>query len=96
VRTVELNLSAPEEILLAKQLLRFGLVLEAVGEEHRPNFLCNYLYEVAGCLSRFWETCPVLKAEGAERATRLALCALTGQVLKQGLEVLGIGTLDQM
>ena len=89
-------LAAPEEILLAKHLLRFGLVLAAVGEECRPNFLCNYLYELAGYLSRFWETCPVLKAEGTERATRLALCELTGRVLKQGLEVLGIGTLDQM
>ena len=41
-------------------------------------------------------TCPVLKAEGAERASRLALCDLTARVLKQGLEVLGIETLEQM
>ncbi|MBI3875877.1 MAG: arginine--tRNA ligase [Verrucomicrobia bacterium] len=72
------NLTAPEEIALAKRLLNFGLVLEAVAEEYRPNFLCNYLYDLAGLFARFYENCPVLKAEGAERATRLLLCDLTG------------------
>ncbi|HEY2952275.1 MAG TPA: arginine--tRNA ligase, partial [Verrucomicrobiae bacterium] len=89
-------LLAPEEIALARHLLNFGLVLEVVAEEYRPNFLCNYLYELAGHFARFYENCPVLKAEPAERASRLALCDLTGRVLKQGLEVLGIETLDQM
>ena len=90
------SLAAPEEIALAKQLLNFGLVLEAVAEEHRPNFLCNYLYEVAGQFARFYENCPVLKAEGAERAARLVLCDLTARVLQQGLAVLGIETPEQM
>ena len=92
----DLRIGAPEEIILAKHLLNFGLVLEAVAEESRPNFLCNYLYELAGHFARFYEACPVLKAEGAQRATRLVLCELTGRVLKQGLEVLGIEVLEQM
>ncbi len=94
--TSNIQLSAPEEILLARHLLNFGLVLEAVAEEHRPNFLCNYLYELSGHFARFYENCPVLKAEAAERGSRLALCDLTGRVLQQGLEVLGIETVEQM
>ena len=90
------SLNAPDELALAKQLVNFGLVLEAVAEEYRPNFLCNYLYDLAGVFARFYETCPVLKAEGDERATRLLLCDLTGRVLRQGLEVLGIETTEQM
>src|SRR6185295_16863679 len=39
-----IHLAAPHEIAVAKHLLRFGLVLEAVAEDYRPNFLCNYLY----------------------------------------------------
>ena len=58
-------LAAPEEIVLARHLLNFGLTLEAVAEEYRPNFLCNYLYELAGQFARFYENCPVLKAEPA-------------------------------
>jgi arginyl-tRNA synthetase len=91
-----LSISAPEEIALAKQLLNFALALEAVSEECRPNFLCNYLYDLAGLLSRFWEECPVLKSTEPERTSRLLLTNLTGLVLKQGLDVLGIETTEQM
>jgi arginyl-tRNA synthetase len=92
----QLPLSAPQEIVLAKHLLNFGLVLEAAAEECRPNYLCNYLYELAGKFTGFYENCPVLKAEAAVRAGRLALCDLTGRVLKQGLEVLGLETAERM
>ena len=91
-----LALSAPEEIALAKHLLNFGLTLEAVAEEYRPNFLCNFLFELAGKFTSFYENCPVLKADDATRSSRLALCDLTARVLKQGLDVLGIEVVEQM
>ena len=91
-----LQIEAPEEVTLAKHLLTFGLVLEAVAEEYRPNFLCNYLYELAGHYTSFHENCPVLKAEPAQRSSRLLLCDLTARVLRQGLELLGIEPLEQM
>ena len=71
-------------------------MLEAVAEECRPNFLCNYLYELAVQFSRFYDACPVLKAAEPDRTSRLALCELTGRVMKQGLYVLGIETTDSM
>src|SRR5206468_5072227 len=89
-------LGTAEEITLAKHLLNFGLVLQGVAEEYRPNYLCNYLYDLAGHFTRFYENCPVLKAPAAERASRLVLCDLTARVLKQGLHVLGIETLEKM
>src|SRR5664280_2382353 len=95
-RKAEIVLAAPEEITLAKHLLNFGLTLEAVAEEYRPNFLCNYLFELAGKFTSFYENCPVLKADEATRNSRLALCNLTARVLKQGLDVLGIETVEQM
>jgi len=91
-----LHLAAPEELALARRLLNFGLVLEAVADDYRPNFLCNYLYDLAGCFTAFYENCPVLKSEARQRASRLVLCDLTARVLKQGLDVLGIETLEQM
>jgi arginyl-tRNA synthetase len=93
----EIVLAAPEEFTLAKHLLNFGITLEAVAEELRPNYLCNYLFELAGKFTAFYENCPVLKAaDPATRASRLALCDLTARVLKQGLETLGIETVEQM
>jgi arginyl-tRNA synthetase len=95
-RHTALALSAPEEITLAKHLLNFGLTLEAVAEEFRPNFLCSYLYDLAGKFTSFYENCPVLKAEEATRNSRLILCDFTASVLKQGLHVLGIEVVEQM
>ncbi len=94
--TDQLVLAAPEELSLARHLLNFGLTLEGMVDEYRPNYLCNYLYDLAGRYSKFYEACPVLKADGATRASRLALCDAAGRVLKQGLEILGIQTLEQM
>ncbi len=91
-----LRVDSPEEIKLAKHLLTLNLVLEAVAEEHRPNFLCNYLYELAGHFTTFYENCPVLKSEPALRESRLLLCDVTARALKLGLGVLGIEVLDQM
>jgi arginyl-tRNA synthetase len=95
-QNLKLEIGAPEEIALAKHLLNFGQTLEATAEEYRPNFLCNYLYELAGHFMRFFENCPVLKSEGITRESRLVLCDLTAKVLKQGLNALGIETLEQM
>ena len=91
-----IKLAAPEEISLAKHLLNFGLTLEAVADEYRPNFLCNFLYELAGKFTSFYENCPVLKADDETRNSRLVLCDLTARVLKQGLDVLGIEVVEQM
>lgn len=92
-----LKLQAPEELALARYLLNFGLTLEAVADELRPNYLCNYLYELAGKFTAFYENCPVLKADDqTTRHSRLALCDLTARVLQQGLATLGIETLEQM
>ncbi len=97
IQNSALKLAAPEEIALAKHLLNFGITLEAVAADYRPNYLCNYLFELAEKFSAFYENCPVLKADDtATRDSRLALCDLTARVLKQGLETLGIETVEQM
>lgn len=94
--TVELQLKAPEELALAKHLMNFGQTLEMVAQDYRPNFLCNYLFELAGHFSRFYEACPVLKAEEAERNSRLAICELTARVLRSGLDAMGIEVTEVM
>jgi arginyl-tRNA synthetase len=94
--TQDIELVAAEELSLARHLLNYGFTLAAVADDYRPNYLCNYLFDLAGRYSQFYEACPVLKAEGATRTSRLALCDATSRVLKQGLRVLGIETLEQM
>ena len=89
-------LTDPKERALALELLRFGEALEDVEADSRPNVLTAWLYNLAGCYSTFYDSLSVLKAEGAERESRLALCDLTGRVLRRGLDLLGIGAVEKM
>jgi arginyl-tRNA synthetase len=89
-------LAAPQERALALGLMRFAEVLEDVEADNRPNLLTTWLYDLAGRYSTFYDALPVLKAEGDTCASRLALCDLTGRVLRQGLDLLGIGTVERM
>ena len=81
---------------LALELLKFEDVLNSVADSANPHYLAAYLYQVATLFSRFYEACPILKAEGNTRNTRLQLAKFTGTVLQQGLGLLGIETLDVM
>ncbi len=62
----------------------------------RPHTLCEYLFDLATVFSTFYSEQPVLKAEPAERASRLELCRLTAETLRRGLDVLGIEVLERM
>ena len=68
-------ITEPAERALALALLDFGDVVVQVGDQLEPHRLCGYLFELAQAFSAFYEQCPVLKADTAVRASRLALCA---------------------
>lgn len=81
---------------LALTLARFAEVVPAVLEDFRPNLLATYLFTLAQAFHSFFEACPVLRAEGQVRATRLALCEATSRTLKTGLGLMGIRTTERM
>ena len=92
-----LVLEQEAEIDLAAHLAQFGSLLQYVAREGTPHSLCHYLYELAGRFSSFYENCPILSAEQPEQKdSRLRLAALTGRTLRQGLNLLGITTLERM
>ena len=93
---VSIVLADPKERALALEIARFGEVLEDVESDYRPNVLTAWLFDVAGCYSAFYDALPILKCAEPERSSRLALCDLTGRVLRKGLELLGIGTVRKM
>jgi arginyl-tRNA synthetase len=89
-------LGEPAELNLAKRLSQFAEIVPQVLNDFRPNILANYLFELANSFHTFYEACPVLKAEEPGRASRLALCDLTGRVLQRGLKLLGIEVPERM
>jgi len=93
----EIKLEAEQEQALGAKLAQFAEVLNGVGEKGVPHVLCSYLYDLAGLFSSFYEHCPILTAESETvKQSRLRLVALTGKTLKQGLELLGLETLERM
>jgi arginyl-tRNA synthetase len=92
----QILIAAPEERALVLKILQFPETVQVVAAECYPNYLCQYLYELAGTFMRFYEFCPILKADESERASRLALAELTAETLHRGLSLLGIDTLEQM
>ncbi|MEJ2762644.1 arginine--tRNA ligase [Photobacterium sp. MCCC 1A19761] len=84
-----------EQTLLSK-LLQFEEAVQTVAREGHPHVMCAYLFELAGLFSSFYEACPILNAEEAIKQSRLKLAMLTANTIKQGLDLLGIETLERM
>ncbi|WP_066803947.1 arginine--tRNA ligase [Moraxella oblonga] len=84
------------ERALAIKLLQFEECLITTAKDALPNTLALYLYELAGVFSAFYEHCPILTADEPIKSSRLQLADLTAKTLKQGLELLGIKTVERM
>ncbi len=90
------SLLLPPERALARRLLDYGAAVEKVAESARPHTLCDYLYELAGAVSTFYNEVPVLKAPAEERAARLFLLTQAARTLRHGLSLLGIEVPERM
>ncbi|MFE9651401.1 arginine--tRNA ligase [Micromonospora sp. NPDC006431] len=90
------SLVEPAERALAIELLGFSGVVAEVARSLDFHQLAAYLYRLAAAFSAFYERCPVLRAGGELRESRLLLCDLTARVLRQGLYLLGIRTPERL
>ncbi|MCO4785646.1 arginine--tRNA ligase [Marinomonas atlantica] len=105
VRRSEMDVSAlnapitvveDQERALAVKLCQLEEAIQQVISDGMPHFLCAYLYELAGIFMTFYEACPILNADDSVKESRLQLALNTASTLKQGLELLGIETLERM
>lgn len=96
-KDAEFVLDHEREVALANQLVRFNEVIHQVYDKAMPHFLCGYLFDLAGRFSSFYEACPILNQDDAAiRNSRLKLARLTADTLAQGMDLLGIPTLEKM
>ncbi|KYK82799.1 arginyl-tRNA synthetase [Aggregatibacter actinomycetemcomitans serotype e str. SC936] len=97
VEQAPLTLTDEKERVLAIKLLQFEEAIQLVAKDGVPHVLCAYLYELAGVFSSFYEHCPILNSEDQQvKLNRLKLALLTERTLKQGLDLLGIKTVEKM
>lgn len=87
----QLHTTTAEEASLLRSLVHFPDVVENAALTFSPNLLANYLYALAQDFNAFYAACRI-----ADDETRLSLTDATGQVLKNGLHILGIKTPQKM
>ena len=80
-----------EERDLARLLLYFPEIVAEAADLYAPNILCTYLFTLAQAFNLFYQKCPIL-----ENPYRLKLTNAVAQVLKKGLYLLGIETVERM
>ena len=97
--TVDLAAAAPthereKELLLA--LARFPEVVGIARASHRPNLLCDHLFETAQRLNRLYAAVRIFEKDDRVNTSALALVELSGRVFRSGLHILGIPVLERM
>lgn len=89
-------LKEDEELSVIKELIKFSDVIENSAESFQMNNLANYLYGLASLANNFYEKFNILKVDHDIRSARLALIKAVTIVLKNGLNLLGINTIEKM
>lgn len=91
----ESNLSK-EEMEILRYLYRFPEVVEQAARQIAPNLIASYLFEIAKRFNAFYNQVPVLTGEKGEISFRLALVEASAQIIKNGLDFLGIEAVERM
>lgn len=85
-----------EENDLLRTLVQFSETVFESGQKNAPHIIAGYLFSVAQKYSAFYENCPIMKAKDKEKEFRLSLTLATSLVLKKGLLLLAIETVEKM
>ena len=84
------------EIELVKKLSEYPDVARRAAENLSPNTICTYIHELASAFNAFYTNCPVKNEKKEIKNARVELTQATGIVLKNGLSLLGIETIEEM
>ena len=84
-----------KDLMLA--ITKFGSALESALHSSAPNLICAYIYELAGCVNKFYHETPILKEEDENvKAGHIALIGLAKNVLETSISLLGFSAPEKM
>ena len=89
-------LSDPSELGLAAQLARYPEIVAVAADTLEPHLVAQYLRELAAAFHGFYNTQQVLVEDAALRNARIALAVAAQQVLRNGLDLLGVSAPEKM
>jgi len=89
-------LALPEEQTLIKRLLQFPSVVAGAARAREPHRIAYYLSDLAGLYHPYYKFHRVISEERALTVARLGLAAAVGQVVRNGLDLLGVSAPESM
>jgi arginyl-tRNA synthetase len=99
----DLALLDGEELALVRHASHYPRVVEASALAHEPHRIAFYLYDLAAAFHALWNrgnddpSCRFLiEGEPALSAARLALAGAVGQVIGNGLALMGVEAAEEM
>ncbi|MBP5435452.1 arginine--tRNA ligase [bacterium] len=95
-RSADLVLESGIERSIALSILKFPEAVEKSAELYRPNFIADHIFDLAQKFSSFYNSTPILKAELPLLKSRLLLAEAVAEVIKTGLDLLGIDVVERM
>lgn len=82
---------------LIRRLSDFPSVVKEAGRSYSPALIANYVYDLVKEYNQFYHDCSILKEEDAtKRSMRLELSAVTADVIRRGMGLLGINVPERM
>ncbi len=86
-----------KEVTLIRRLADFPSVVKEAGRSYSPALVANYVYDLVKEYNQFYHDCSILKEEDAAvRSMRLELSAVTADVIRRGMGLLGIKVPERM
>lgn len=94
---IQLNkLSDKKESSLILKMAKYPEIVKKAGANHEPSEIAKYLFELAQEFNDYYHSVPILQAEEEIKTARLALIDSISKVIYNGLNLLGIETLEEM
>ncbi|MGI4816744.1 MAG: DALR anticodon-binding domain-containing protein, partial [Janthinobacterium lividum] len=92
---IKIFTSYERELVLT--ILQFEETISQLEKHGTPHLMCNYLYDLSGKFSKFYENCSILFVQEIHiKLSRIKLSMLTARIIKKGLYLLGINTVSKM
>lgn len=88
--------SHPTEFKLIKIMSDFSNIISEAAEKYKPSVVARYALDLAQAFNEFYHECPVLKASGKTKDSRMALIYSVKIVLRNALDLLGIKSPEEM
>lgn len=90
------NLKNLKEQNLIMRLAKYPEAVLRAGGNYDPSEIAKYLFELAQEFNNYYHNVPVLKADEEIKKARLVLINAVSVIIKNGLELLGIETVEEM